>query len=336
MGICAVETGLKQISSAGQPFLIIREDKMKKYIIKRLISLAIILFAISLITFALLYIAPGDPAEKKLAAQGMAIAPDVLEATRENMGLNRPFIVQYFSWLGGIFTGDMGTSYKDNLPVSYKLGEGLKLTIQLAITSILIALGISIPLGIFTAVKKNSVFDTVIQVISFLGNSLPSFLISVLLIFFLCVKLKMFPIIANNSFQGLFLPAISLAIPMTGSFTRQFRAEILEQLNKPFIIGCQVRGVKKSLIIFKNVFYNSISPIATLVGMYMGGLMGGSVIIETMFRWPGIGKLVMDSIEARDYPVIQGFVLIMATIYVFINLGTDIIYRAIDPRIELE
>lgn len=309
---------------------------MGKYIAKRLLHLALILFAISFITFALLYIAPGDPAEKKLAAQGMAIDPEVLQATREKLGLDQPFIIQYFSWLGRLFQGDLGTSYKDNLAVSYKIGEGLKLTVQLTITSLLLALGISIPLGIMTAVHKNSVFDTIIQVLAFIGNSLPSFLISVLLIFFLCIKIKAFPVIANNSFQGLFLPSISLAIPMIGSFTRQIRAEILEQLSKPYITGCEIRGVKRRLILIKNVFYNAISPIATLVGMYIGGLMGGSVVIETIFRWPGIGKLVMDSIEARDYPVIQGFVLIMATIYVLINLGTDILYRAIDPRIELE
>lgn len=309
---------------------------MGKYIAKRLIHLVIVLFAISFITFLLLYIAPGDPAEKKITAQGMAVTPDLLEATREKLGLNRPFIVQYFSWLGGIFRGDLGISYKDSLAVSYKLGEALGYTFKLAIASILLALAISVPLGIFTAVHKNSIFDNVIQVLSFIGNSLPSFLISVLLIFFLCIQFKLFPVIANNSFQGLFLPAISLSIPMIGNFTRQFRAEILEQLNKPYIIGCEVRGVKKRFILFKNVLYNSISPIVTLVGMYIGGLMGGSVIIETIFRWPGIGKLVMDSITARDYPVIQGFVLVMATIYVLINLGTDILYRAMDPRIELE
>lgn len=309
---------------------------MGKYIAKRLIHLVIVLFAISFITFLLLYIAPGDPAEKKITAQGMALTPELLAATREKLGLDRPFIVQYFSWLGGIFRGDLGFSYKDSLSVSYKLGEALGYTVKLALASILIALGISIPLGIFTAVHKNSVFDNVIQVLSFIGNSLPSFLISVLLIFFLCIQFKIFPVIANNSFQGLFLPAISLSIPMIGNFTRQFRAEILEQLNKPYITGCEVRGVKKRFILFKNVLYNSISPIVTLVGMYIGGLMGGSVIIETIFRWPGIGKLVMDSITARDYPVIQGFVLVMATIYVLINLGTDILYRAMDPRIELD
>ena len=309
---------------------------MGKYIGKRLIQLAIILLAISFITFLLLYIAPGDPAEKKITAQGLAVTPELLEATSEKMGLDQPFIVQYFSWLGGVLHGDLGTSYKDNLAVSYKISEGLKYTVRLAITSLLIALAISVPLGILTAVHKNTVFDGIIQVLSFLGNSLPNFLISVLLIYFLCVKYKMFPVIANSSFQGLFLPSLSLAIPMIGTFIRQFRAQILEQLNKPYIKGFEIRGVKRKFVLIKNVLYNSISPIATLVGMYIGGLMGGSVIIETIFRWPGIGKLVMDSITARDYPVIQGFVLIMATIYVLINLGTDILYKAIDPRIELE
>lgn len=309
---------------------------MGKYIAKRLLHLAIILFAISFITFALLYIAPGDPAEKKITAQGMAVTPDLLAATREKMGIDRPFFVQYFTWLLGVLHGDLGVSYADNLTVSYKLAESLGLTLKLAIATIVLALAVSIPLGIFTAVKKNSIFDSVIGVLSFIGNSLPNFLVAVLLIYFLCIQFKVFPVIANNSFQGLFLPAISLALPMIGKFTRQFRAEILEQLNKPYITGCEVRGVKKKFILFKNVLYNSISPIATLVGMYIGGLMGGSVIIETIFRWPGIGMLVMDAINARDYPVIQGFVLVMATIYVLINLGTDILYRAMDPRIELE
>ncbi len=307
---------------------------MGKFIGKRLLQLIFVLFAVSIMTFALMYIAPGDPAERKLTLRGEPINAETLEAEREKMGLNEPFAVRYFSWLGGVCKGDLGTSYADDTSVAGKIGKGLSYTLPLALSSLAVALAISLPLGILAAVYRNSVLDVIVQIFSFIGCALPNFLIATLLIYFLCIKQNLFPVIADNSFQGLVLPALSLAIPMCARFIKQFRSEVIEQLDKSYITGLRTRGVKENKVVFGNVLHNSSPAMITIAGLSIGTLMGGSVVIENIFRWPGIGKLVMDSITARDYPVVLGVVLVMAVVYVFINLVTDILYRVIDPRID--
>ncbi len=306
---------------------------MKKQIAKRALELIIILVVLSFLTFLLMYLAPGDPAEKRLSSQGVAVTKEVLRAEQERMGLLRPFMVRYGEWLGGILRGDFGLSFKDDMPVSPKLVQGLKNTTVLAMASLLLSLLVSIPAGIYTAVRKNSAADHIIRILSFTGNALPNFLISVLLMYFLCIELNLFPVVASGSIQGLCLPALSLAIPMTGRFTRQIRAEILEQLDQDYVTGLRTRGVRERDILLKNVFRNASGHIFTIVALQIGTLMGGSVVIETIFRWPGIGKLVMDSINARDYPTIMGFVLIMGTVYVVINFLSDVLYHVLDPRV---
>ena len=306
---------------------------MKKQIAKRFIELIVLLVVLSMLTFLLMYLAPGDPAEKRLSSQGVAVTKEVLNAERERMGLMRPFFVRYGEWLGNIIQGDFGVSFKDDMPVAPKLEKGLKNTVVLATASLLLSILISIPLGVYSAVKENSIFDHIVRLLSFVGNSLPNFLISVLLMYFFCIKLDLFPIIAEGNLQGLFLPAISLAIPMSGRFTRQIRTEILTELKKDYVVGLRSRGVRERDVLFKNVFHNSVGHVFTIVALQIGTLMGGSVVIETIFRWPGIGKLVMDSITARDYPVIMGFVVIMGTIYVALNFLSDVLCKVIDPRV---
>jgi peptide/nickel transport system permease protein len=306
---------------------------MKKQIAKRIAELIIILIILSFLTFLLMYLAPGDPAEKRLSSQGVAVTKEVLKAEQERMGLLRPFMVRYGEWLGGVLHGDWGISFKDDMPVAPKLISGLKNTSILALSSLLISLIVSIPLGIASAVKKNSILDHIVRLLSFIGNALPNFLISVLLMYFLCIQLNLFPVVASGSVQGLCLPALSLAIPMAGRFTRQIRTETMEQLEQEYVTGLRTRGVREKDILIHNVFHNASGHIFTIVALQIGTLMGGSVVIETIFRWPGIGKLVMDSINARDYPTIMGFVLIMGTIYVVINFISDVLYHVLDPRV---
>ena len=306
---------------------------MKKQIAKRIAELIIILVVLSFLTFLLMYLAPGDPAEKRLSSQGVAVTREVLQAEQERMGLLRPFMVRYFDWLTGILHGDWGVSFKDDLPVAPKLVSGLKNTAILVLSSLILSLLVSIPLGIASAVKKNSVLDHVVRLLSFIGNALPNFLISVLLMYFFCIVLNIFPVVADGSVQGLILPMLSLAIPMAGRFTRQIRTETMEQLDQEYVTGLRTRGVREKDILVHNVFHNASGHIFTIVALQIGTLMGGSVVIETIFRWPGIGKLVMDSINARDYPTIMGFVLIMGTIYVVINFISDVLYHVLDPRI---
>lgn len=305
---------------------------MVKKIVKRILGLIVILFVLSFLVFLIMYLAPGDPAEKRLTSQGVVVTKEVLEAERERLGLLQPFIVRYGDWLSNILKGDFGVSFKDDLPVAPKLVKGLKNTLQLALASLLLAIVISFPLGILSAVKKGKLVDHVVRLLSFIGNSLPNFLISVLLMYLLCIKFKLFPVIADGTIKGLMLPAISLAIPVAGRFTRQIRSELIEELDEEYVTGMKSRRVKGRYILVNNVMRNALGHILTIIGLQIGTLMGGSVVIENIFRWPGIGKLVMDSITARDYPVIMGFVLIMGTIYVVINLIVDICFEILDPR----
>ena len=309
---------------------------MKKYIGKRLLHLAGILVAISFLTFLLMYLSPGDAATKKLNAQGIAVSQEVLEATRRSMGLDRPFLVQYADWALHALRGDLGESYKDGMSVAAKLAKALGYTARLAAGSLGLALLISLPLAILTALKKDSLLDVIIRFFSFVANSLPNFLISILLMYYLCVKARLLPVVADDSLKGLLLPSAALSIPMIGRFLRQFRAEILEQLGQPYVSGAVSRGVKSRFLLFRNVLHNASITIMTVVGLQIGTLFGGSVVIETIFRWPGLGKLAMDSITARDYPVIQGFVLFTSVVYVTVNLLTDIAYHWVDPRVRPE
>ncbi len=303
-------------------------------ILKKLASLIVILIILSFLVFGLMDLAPGDPAERKLSEQGIAISREVLEAERAKMGLDKPFFVRYGEWFSGIIRGDFGDSYKDDMPVGPKLAAGLKNTLILTVSSLLAALVIAFPLSVISAFRKNGIIDHIVRVLSFIGNSLPNFLISILLMYFLCIKLNLFPIIAKGTVEGLLLPVLSLSIPMAGRFIRQMRAEILDQLKEDYVSGMQGRGVKQGFIVM-NVLRNSLGHIFTIIALQIGSLMGGSVVIETIFRWPGIGKLVMDSITARDYPVILGFVIILGVIYVVINQLSDILHHALDPRTTL-
>ncbi|MBR5116767.1 MAG: ABC transporter permease, partial [Lachnospiraceae bacterium] len=276
-------------------------------------------------------IAPGDPAERRLSSQGVAITKEVLDAERARLGLLKPFFVRYGEWLGGLLHGDLGVSFRDDLPVAPKLLAGLKNTILLASASLILSLLVSFPLAVWAAWKKEGIADHVVRLFSFIGNSLPNFLISIFLMYLLCIRVKAFPVIATGSLQGLFMPVLSLAIPMTGRFIRQMRAEFLSELGEDYVTGMRMRGVKERYLM-GNVLRNSLGHLLTIIALQIGTLMGGSVVIENIFRWPGIGKLVMDSITARDYPVIMGFVLIIGTIYVVVNGLADLGFHTLDPR----
>ncbi len=308
---------------------------MIRNILKKLAEIIIILVVLSFFVFVLLYIAPGDPAEKRLTSQGIVVTKQVLDAERERLGLLKPFFVRYGEWLLSVIRGDFGISFKDDMPVAPKLYKGLLNTFFLAFTSLSVSLAVSFILGVSSAFRKDSVFDHAVRIYSFIANSLPNFLISVLLMYFFCIKLNIFPVIASGNIQGLVMPVLCLSIPMTGRFIRQIRTEVLNQMNEDYVMGMKGRGVKKSYIAL-NIIRNSLGHIFTIVAIQIGTLMGGSVVIETIFRWPGIGKLVMDSISARDYPVIMGFVLIMGTIYIVVNTLSDMLDKVLDPRIEKE
>lgn len=309
---------------------------MGRYIKIRLLQLIPIILGVSFITFSLMYIAPGNPAEMKLSAQGTAVTQEIIEQTKDEMGINKPFLEQYFSWLINLIKGDMGVSYTDNLPVSKKLLDAMPSTILLAFSSMLLTLAISIPLGLLCAINQNKWVDYVVRILTFIGTSIPNFFLALVLIYIFAMKLNWLPVLASGSIKGLILPTVALSTVMVSKYIRQVRAAVLEELSKDYVMGARARGIYENVILYKNVLRNSMITIVTLVGLSFGSLLGGAAVIETIFVWRGLGKLVVDAIGARDYPVIQGFVVWMAVIYVIVNLFTDISYNFLDPRVKYE
>jgi peptide/nickel transport system permease protein len=298
------------------------------------VQLIPILLGVSFITFALMYIAPSDPAEMKLSAQGTAVSQEILDETREEMGLNKPFLEQYLSWLLNLLTGDMGVSYVDNVPVSQKIVTAMPSTIILAVSSMLLTLLIAIPLGILAAIRQNQWVDYSIRFFTFVGTSIPNFFLALVLIYVFAMQLNWLPVLATGSIRGLILPTIALSTVMISKYIRQIRAAVLEELNKDYVMGARSRGIQENVILYKNVLRNSMITVVTLIGLSIGSLLGGAAVVETIFVWRGLGKMVVDAIGARDYPVIQGFVVWMAIIYVVVNLLTDLSYHLLDPRVK--
>ena len=309
---------------------------MFKYILKRLLSLIPILIGISFISFALIYFTGGDAVAVRYEAIGGVLSPELINQKREELGLNRPFIIQYLSWLLGVIQGDMGISYVSGKPVFGYIFSKLPNTLLLSISSLLTTLIISLPLGILSAVKKNSVFDNIIKGLSFVGNSLPNFFVALVLSYIFALQLKILPVISQGtSIKSLILPTLTLALAMSAKYIRQIRALIVSELSKPYVTGARARGIKENTIIFFNVLRLTSLTLITLMSLSFGSLLGGSSIVESIFMWNGIGKLAIESINLRDYPVILAYVLWMAFIYVFINLMSDISYYFLDPRLRI-
>ena len=245
--------------------------------------------------------------------------------------------MQYFTWLGNLLRGDMGTSYVSNKPVFSTFVSKLPATLLLTAVSILLTVLISIPLGIWSAVKQNTATDYVIRTASFIGNSLPNFFVSLLLMYFFAIRLGWFPVISGGvSLQSVALPALTLAIAMSAKYLRQVRATVLDELSKDYVLGARARGVKFSTTLIRSVMKASLVTIITLLTLSIGSLLGGTAIVESIFMWDGVGKLAVDAINMRDYPIIQAYVMWMAIIYVVVNLITDLSYHFLDPRIRLE
>jgi len=309
---------------------------MKKYVAKRLLQLLPILLVITFLSFGMMRLAGSDAVLQKMENTGMVVSQEVLEKARAELGLNKPFLTQYFVWLGNLLRGDMGTSYISGKEVFPAFVSKLPATLLLAGVSLLLTVVISIPLGILAAVKQNRFTDYLIRVASFLGNSMPNFFVALLLMYFLAIRLKWFPVIANGvTIQNVALPAFTLAIAMSAKYLRQVRAAVLDELSKDYVIGAQARGIKFSVTLWKSVLRSCLVTILTLLTLSAGSLLGGTAIVESIFMWDGVGKLAVDAINMRDYPMIQAYVMWMAVIYVCVNLITDLSYRMLDPRIRL-
>lgn len=310
---------------------------MRKYIIKRLLQLIPILFGITLLTFVLMHTSSVDAVDMMEQNTGMAWTEEQKTAIREGLGLDKSVPVQYLNWVGNMLKGDMGTSYISGQPVLQMFLTRLPMTIYLTITSILLTIALSIPLGILSAVRKNRFTDYFIRILSFVGNSMPGFFVALLLMYVFSLKLGWFPVMGSGQgWKSSVLPTLTLAIAMSAKYTRQIRATVLEELKKDYVVGARARGVRERKILVGSVLKASMLTIVTLLSLSIGSLLGGTAIVESIFMWDGVGKMAVDAILTRDYPVIQVYVVWMAIIYVMVNLVTDIIYHYLDPRIRLQ
>ena len=309
---------------------------MRRYVIKRLLQLIPILLIITFLSFAMMRLAGSDAVLQKMENTGMVASQEVIDAARAELGLDKPFLTQYFVWLTDLLRGDMGTSYISNKDVFSTFLSKLPATLLLTVVSIGLTVVISIPLGILAAVKQNRLTDYLIRFCSFLGNSMPNFFVALLLMYFFAIRLELLPVISRElSFQSAVLPALTLAIAMSAKYLRQVRATVLDELSKDYVIGARARGIRFRSTLTKSVLRACLVTIITLLTLSIGSLLGGTAIVESIFMWDGVGKLAVDSINMRDYPMIQAYVMWMAIIYVCVNLITDLSYRVLDPRIRL-
>ncbi|WP_432402141.1 nickel ABC transporter permease [Wukongibacter sp. M2B1] len=309
---------------------------MKKYFLKKLFQVVIVMLGASFLTFVLTYISSGDPAEMMFRSQDIVPSEDVLERAREEMGLNDPFIVQYGNWLENLLKGDLGYSYINTSPVIDILKQRIPMTIKLASLALLFLVVFSFTLGILSAIKKSRLLDYVIRGFCLGGISIPAFWLGLILIYLFVVKINWFTITNIDNFKGMILPAATLAIPLIGRYTRQIRAAILEQLSSDYVVGARARGIKERRIIFFHVLPNSLKGIITLFALSIGVLLGGTVIVETIFSWSGIGLMAINAVTNRDYPLLQAYVVFMALIYIVISFTVDISIQALDPRVRLK
>lgn len=304
---------------------------------RRLLQIVIVLFGISFFTFGLTYLSPGDPAEIMLTECGNIPTPELLEQTRAELGLDKPFLVQYGNWLKGVLTGDMGKSYSMKVPVVEKLVSCFFPTLKLALASLLIMILFSIPLGILSAVYHNRWPDYLVRGLTFFGVSVPNFWIGLILLSIFGVQLRWVTVSGGSTdFKSLVLPAVTLAIAMSAKYTRQVRIAVLEELQQDYVTGARMRGLSEKKILWKHVLPNATLPLVTLLGLSLGSLLGGTAVVEIIYNWPGLGSMAVKAISCRDYPLVQGYVLWIALLYMGINLLVDLYYERLDPRLKEE
>lgn len=311
---------------------------MLKYVLKRLGMAIPILIAVLTLVFIIIRIVPGDPAMVVLGDQASA---EALAALRDKMGLNVPLIEQYFTFLLGAFRGDLGTSLLSGRPVLGEVMTVLPYTIDLTIAGVVIGIVFGVPLGVLTAVYRNSVTDYIIRVFSLFGLSFPAFYSAILLILVFSIQFSIFPVISDPDLSNygqrlnhLVLPAVNLGLIMVAYITRSTRSSMLEVLREDYVRTAKAKGVPRLVVIVRHALKNALIPIVTVIGLYLGVLIGNSVLTEIVFNRPGLGKLILDALSERDYPLLQGVMVIYAFIIVVVNLVTDLTYGFVDPRVK--
>lgn len=309
---------------------------MLRYIARRLAYLIPVWLGISILAFALALLAPGDPVRQILQAGGIdAPSAEQVIALRRELGLDQPGPVRYAIWLGNALRGDLGRSYSTGEPVLQSLIDRFPRTAVLALLAVGLGLAIAVPLGIVSALFRDSVVDQVARLGALVGASIPSFWLAYLLILFFAVQLRVLPVAGASEPRHIVLPALTLAIGAAASLTRLTRSAMLEELFQDYVRTARSKGLRERVVVVTHALRNALIAIVTITGIRLAALLGGAVIVETIFAWPGIGKYVVDSIFSRDYPTIQGFVLFTGTVVLLVNLAVDVSYVWLDPRVRL-
>jgi len=292
-----------------------------------------VLVGVATLVFALIHMIPGDPAQSML---GESAAPADVDALRQKLGLDRPLAVQYGSFLAGLVKGDLGTSLRTGAPVTSQIAERMPATFELAIAAMIVAIVVSIPLGVIAAVWRGTAVDHSAMALALAGISIPNFWLGPLLALIFGVELGWLPVSGRGGLDHLVLPALSLGGALAAILARMTRATLLEELRELYVRAARARGVSRVRAVLAHALRNSLIPIVTIAGLQFGAVLTGAVITETIFSWPGIGRLLIQSIGFRDYPMVQGCILLIAVTYVGVNLLTDLLYGVLDPRIRFE
>ncbi|MBI3050353.1 MAG: ABC transporter permease [Acidobacteria bacterium] len=306
---------------------------MLRYLVRRLALTIPVLLGVATLVFALIHFIPGDPAQAML---GETAAEEDVEALRRRLGLDRPLLEQYGVFLSGIARGDLGTSLRTNEPVAQAILDRVPATLELAAAAMFVAIGVAIPLGIIAAVGRGTSVDHLATTLALMGISVPNFWLGPLLAIVFAVELGWLPVSGRGTPAHLVLPAVSLGAALAAILARMTRASLLEELREPYVQAARARGASRARAVLRHAFRNSLIPVVTLIGLQFGAVLTGAVITETIFAWPGIGRLLIQSIGFRDYPLVQGCILFIAVTYVGMNLLTDLVYGVLDPRIRYD
>lgn len=311
---------------------------MLQFLIRRSATVLLVLFGVSVLTFGLMFVTPGDPAETIMRQQmgGQSPSDEAVQEFRQEHGLDDPIPVQYVNWVADVITGDFRESYFQETKVSTMILQRAIPTLELALAGIAVGVAISIPAGIISAVHQGQPPDYVSQFGALLGISMPNFWLGYLLIIVFSIQLDMFPVAGVGGLDHLVLPAITLGTGMAAIITRLMRSSMLEVLDEEYIQTAHSKGLRERIVVYKHALRNALIPVVTIIGLQLGYVLNGAVVVEIVFQRPGLGNLLIQSIFARDYPVVQGLVLVIGAIFVFTNFAVDIAYRLIDPRISFE
>ena len=304
---------------------------MVKYIIRRLIAMIPVVIGITFLVFMIMQLAPGDPVRMIL---GDSAEPEAIEAMREEMGLNDPVLVQYGRYMVNLLHGDMGTSYTNQRPVAHEAFSRVPATFELALVSAVVSILIAIPLGVVAAVKQNTLFDNLSMVLSLVGISMPAFWLALMLMLVFSLRLGWFPVQGNSDgWRSFVLPSIAIGFMNMAAIARTTRSSMLETIRQDYIRTARSKGISEGEVIMHHAFGNALIPTITVVGVQLGGLLGGAVLTETVFAWPGLGRLMVQAVNGRDVPVVMGCIVILSIGFSIVNLIVDLAYGFIDPRV---